>query len=118
MPIVKTLQDRFEKFTAKTPPDVTGSRYAASKDIAIPRYLEGSATMAAIVELVRNILTSEGVPPAQHGVYYAFAQKARKAAFSHSGKSLSMFIDGLKAEFTAKGCDPAILDKIATLIAG
>ncbi len=114
----KTLQDRFEKFTAKTSPDVMGARYAASKDIALPRFLEGSSAMAAIIELSRNILETAGVPAGQQGVYFAFAQKARKAAWSHSGTTLQNFIEGLKAEFVAKGCDPAVLDKIAALIAG
>jgi len=33
MPIVKTLSDRVEKFKAKTPPDQTGTRYGAVKDL-------------------------------------------------------------------------------------
>ncbi|RLE83623.1 MAG: hypothetical protein DRJ67_11870 [Thermoprotei archaeon] len=118
MGITKTLQDRFEKFTAKTPPDVTGTRYANSKTIALPRFLEGSSAMAVIVELTRNILESSGVPAGQQGVYFAFAQRARRIAFSHSGDTLTKFLEGLKAEFVSKGCDPAILDKIASLITG
>jgi len=118
MPITKTLQDRFEKFSAKTPPDVTGARYAASKEIALPRFLEGSSAMAVIVELTRNILETAGVPAGHQGVYFGFAQRARKLAWSHSGDTLAKFIEGLKAEYVAKGCDPAILDKIAALIVG
>jgi len=118
MPLVKGLKERFEKYTVKTPPDITGARYAASKTIAVKRQLAGAGPIAEIIELTRNILESKGVPAGQHGVYYAFVEKIRKAAFSHSGTTLSNYIAGLKASFTQKGCDPTVLDTLAKLIVG
>jgi len=118
MPIVKTLADRVEKFKAKTPPDQTGTRYGAVKDIAVARYIEGSGVMAAVRERVRNILESEGVPAGFHGVYYAFAMKLASKALSHEGPELEAIASGLKQWFVAKGADPAVLDKIANLIVG
>ena len=118
MPLVKGLKERYEKYTAKTPPDITGARYAASKTIAVKRELAGAGPIAEIIELTRNILESKGVPAGQHGVYYAFVEKIRKAAFSHSGATLTSFVAGLKATFAQKGCDPAILDVLAKLIVG
>jgi hypothetical protein len=118
MPLTKGLKERFEKYTAKTPPDVTGTRYAASKTLAVKRQLAGAGPIAEIIELTRNILESKGVPAGQQGVYFAFVEKVRKAAFSHSGTTLSNFVAGLKALFAQKGCDPAVLDVLSKLIVG
>jgi len=118
MPIVKTLADRVEKFRLKTPPDQTGTRYGAVKDLAVGRFIEGAGVIAAVRERVRDILEREGVPATDHGVYYAFAFVATSKALSHSGAELDAIIAGLKAKYTAKGADPAILDKIANLIVG
>jgi len=118
MPIVKTLADRVEKFKAKTPPDQTGARYGAVKDVAVTRYIEGSGVITAVRERVRNILESKGVPAGFHGVYYAFAFKLASKALSHEGPALEAIAEGLKQMFIAKGADPAILDEIANLIIG
>ncbi|RLG76830.1 MAG: hypothetical protein DRO14_03220 [Thermoprotei archaeon] len=118
MPIVKTLSDRVEKFKAKTPADQTGTRYGAVKELASGRYIEGAGIITAVRERVRDILEREGIPASDHGVYYAFAFKAVSKALSHSDTELETIIEGLKAWFTAKGADPAMLDKIANLIVG
>jgi len=118
MPIVKTLSDRVEKFKAKTPPDVTGARYGAVKDLAVGRFIEGTGIIYAVRERARNILEREGIPSTLHGVYYAFVQKLVKLALSHSGPTLEAEAEGLKQEFISKGCDPAILDILANLVIG
>jgi len=118
MPIVKTLSDRVEKFAAKTAPDRVGTRYGAVKELASSRFVEGAGVIAAVRERVRDILESQGVPAALHGVYYAFAFKLATKALSHYGAELEKIANGLKAWFTAKGADPAVLDKIASLITG
>jgi len=116
MPLVKTLQDRINKYAAKTAPDRVGTRYGAVKNLAINRYIDGISFTRTIVERARSILETEGVPAAFHGVYYGFVQQLAKFARSHFGKELDDIIAGKKAEFVAKGCDPAILDKLANLI--
>jgi len=118
MPLVKGLADRVQKYVAKTPPDITGARYAASKPLAVRRHAAGAGAIAEAIELARNILESKGVPAGQQGVYYAFVEKVRKAAFSHTGTTLGNYIAGLKALFAQKGCDPAILDILSKLIVG
>jgi len=118
MPIVKTLADRVEKFKAKTPPDQTGTRYGAVKELASGRFIEGAGVIAAVRERVRDILEREGIPASDHGVYYAFAFKCASKALSHSGVELAAVVEGIKAWFVAKGADPAVLDKIANLIVG
>jgi len=118
MPLTKGLKERYEKYTAKMAPDIVGTRYAASKTIAVKRQLAGAGPIAEIIELTRNILESKGVPAGQQGVYFAFVEKVRKAAFSHSGTTLSNYVAGLKALFAQKGCDPTVLDVLSKLIVG
>jgi len=115
VPIVKTLADRVESYKAKTAPDRVGTRYGAVKELAVNRYIGGVGSIVAIREIVRNILESNGVPASAQGVYYAFAFKLASKGFSHSGKEFDDIVAGLKAWFTAKGADPAVLDKIASL---
>lgn len=116
MPIVKTLSDRVEKFKAKTAPDRVATRYGAVAELAQKRYLEGVAGLRSLVDLAKKILESEGVPPGQEGVYFAFVLKAASKAQKHVGATLQRFIEGLKARFVGLGADPAILDKLAKLI--
>jgi len=118
MPMTKGLRDRFEKFTGKTPPDVTGSRYAASKAMAVARAWEFASPVGEVVELARDVLEAEGVPAGQHAVYYAFVQKVRKAMFSHRWTTLSKIVSGLKSYFVQLGADPALLDKLSKLMVG
>jgi len=119
VPITKTLRDRTEKFTAKTPADQTGARYGAVKEIAVGRFIDYASSIVEFRELVRNVLEAEGVPAGQQGMYYAFAQKLRRYAFSHSGDPLKAIVNGLISDFsTGKGADPAILKKIAAMILG
>lgn len=119
MPLVKGLRDRVEKFTAKTPADQTGTRYGAVKDIAEGRFIGFASSIVEFRELVRIVLEKEGVPAGKQGVYYAFAAKLRKYAFSHSGATLEAIANGLIADFTiGKGADPAVLKKIATMVLG
>ncbi|MEM1522101.1 MAG: hypothetical protein QW407_03310 [Thermofilaceae archaeon] len=116
MPLVKTLADRYLKYTRKMVPETTGARYGASKDIAVVRLIEGAGVMAGIRELARQIIETEGVPAGQQGIYFAFVQKLRKYAFSHSGSTLANIVQGVTAEFVAKGADPAILEKLSSLV--
>jgi len=117
VPIVKTLADRVQKFSVATAPDRVGTRYGAVKDLALARYGDGASVIATVREMARNVLVTAGVPPAQQGVYFAFAMKLASKAMSHTGPALDKVIDGLKAWFVAKGADPAILDKLAKLVA-
>ncbi len=105
MPMVRGLKERAEKFSAKMVPEQTGARYGAVKSIAVGRFIAGASA------------TRE--PAGQYGMYFAFIQKVRSAAFSHGGDTLKKIIEGLKQDFTvSKGADPAILDKLAKLVVG
>jgi len=114
--IVKTVTDAYTKFSKKTAADRVGTRYGAVKNIAVDRYLDNVNPFVIVREIVREILESEGVPPAQHGSYYAFAFQLVSKALKHSGESLKRSATGLKAKFTTLGLDPAILSKIAAVL--
>ena len=114
--IVKTVTDAYTKFSKKTAADRVGTRYDAAKSIALDRYLDNVNPFVVVRETVREILESAGVPPAQHGSYYAFAFQLVSKALKHTGDSLKKSATGLKAKFTTLGLDPAILDKISAVI--
>ncbi|MEO2151436.1 MAG: hypothetical protein ABGW50_02110 [Thermococcus sp.] len=117
MPIVKTLRDRVEKYSAKFDANVIQNRLTQVESLAKARYTEAVATFTAIRELVRKILESAGVPAGQHAVYYSFAFKIASKAQKHELTTLTNTIEGLKAYWVAaNGADPAILDKIANLV--
>lgn len=115
MPRVVSFQERYQHFAAKTAPDRVGPRYGASKSLAIQRFIEGSSKRVSVRELVRNILDTAGVPAGQWALYLSFAQKASMFAESYSGETLKKRLDGLKANWVARGADPAILEKIMSV---
>jgi len=117
MGLVKSLSDRVSFFTASMDPARVGKRYGNSKEIAVARYPDAMSAIVATREAARNILESNGVPAGMQGVYYAFVAKLVSYAYSHTGESLDKLRAGLKAWFVAKGCDPAVLDKLVTLVA-
>ncbi len=119
MPIVRTFADAREKYVTKYDGANVTARLTAVGEIKNRRYQAGSSTIYNIVETVRGILESSGVPALAHGMYYAFAQKITKLTFSHSGATLSQMVSGLKAQWvTAYKADPAILDKIILAVLG
>jgi len=83
------------------------------------RYEAGASVMYDVVERVRGLLDSLGVPAPLHGVYYAFAQKLASKTFSFSTATLQNYASALKTEWvTAHGADPSILDKIINIVLG
>jgi len=119
MPGVKDLRERTDKFIAKTAADRVGTRYGAVKDLAVGRFTSYASSIVEFRELVRNLLNKEGVPAGQQGAYFAFAMRLRSKAFSHQGTTLKDYVNGIIQDFTTgKGCDPAILKKIASMLLG
>ena len=120
MPFVRKIADRLEKYNIKYPDATTmTSRLTAVKSIMDLRYQAASSPIVNVVDIVRGIIESEGVPTGLHALYYAFGQKVAAAMFSHTGATLNKEIVGLKNMWvTAYGADPKILDKIVTAILG
>jgi RecJ-like exonuclease len=116
MPIVKSAGDMAQMFSAKTAPDRVASRYDAAKDIAITKYINYATPFRMLVERVREVLTDLGVPQGRWGVHIAFAEVLLRLARATKGRLPDAVVAGVKSEYVAKGADPAVLDKIATLV--
>jgi len=116
MPYVVPLGEQIQRFSAKTAPDRVGTRYEAAKSIAIARYIDNHAPFSVLVDLIKDILASKGVPSGMYGIYIAFGEQLLKKAQKHVGGTLDKAVLGLKQKFVAKGADPAILDMIANLV--
>jgi hypothetical protein len=115
--MVKYADDMYAKFTGKTAPDRVGTRYEAAKDFATKLYAANALSVRSVVEKVRSILSANDVPIGVWGVYIAFAEKLAVKALSYGGVVPTAVVEGFKTEYTLKGADPAILDKIALLFA-
>jgi hypothetical protein len=120
MPLVRKIADRLEKYNIKYPDAATQTaRITAVKPIMDLRYQAASSPIVNVVDTVRGIIESAGVPSGFHGIYYAFGQILAKLMFSHSGATLNKEVVGLKNMWvTAYGADPAILDQIITAVLG
>jgi hypothetical protein len=120
MPFVRKIADRLEKYEIKYPDATTmTARITAVKSLMDLRYQAASSPIVNVVDIVRGIIESEGVPTGLHALYYAFGQILAKLMFSHTGATLNKEIVGLKQMWvTAYGADAAILDRIVTAILG
>ena len=116
MPIVKSVQDAYLKYTAKTAPDRAGARYDAAKNVALPRYLGGVNPFTVVREIVRNVLGRFGIPPAKSGAYYAFGFEITKASLAHRDQALKKVVAGLEAKYVTLGLDPTVLKEIEKTI--
>lgn len=119
MPIVKRIQDMYEKYTAKYSGDNVTATFTAVRDLMYARYEGAVSTIYNVVEVTRDILSQEGVPTGLWATYMAFAQMLARLTFSHKAKTLQAEISGLKNYFiTAYKADPAILDRIVEAVLG
>lgn len=116
MPYVKSFDQRYEKYKAKTAPDRVGTRYEAVKDLAVSRYREGIIPIVSVRELARNVLDSNGVPAAQWGMYLAFATKLASLKQKYSGSTFAARANGLAQNFVVRGADPEIISALASLV--
>jgi hypothetical protein len=116
--IVKYATDMTDMFSKKVDPTRVGTRYDKSKDIAGRKYAANGLAARTVIETVRGILSENDVPPGKWGVHIAFALKLWKIATTFITKVPSNIVDGFIKEYTLKGADPAILDKISGLIVG
>jgi len=119
MPIVKRFQDMKAKYEKKYDGANVTTRLTAVKTLMDSRYEGAVSSIYNIVETVRDILSSEGVPTGQWAPYLAFGQILGKLMYSHSNVTLQKEVSGVKSYFvTAHKCDPAILDKIIEAVIG
>jgi hypothetical protein len=116
MPITKSAGDMAQMFSSKTAPDRVAARFDASKSIAITKYINYGTPFRMLVERVREVLTDLGVPQGRWGVHIAFAEALLRIAKATKGRLPDAVVVGVKNEYIAKGADPAVLDKLATLV--
>ncbi|MEM0261480.1 MAG: hypothetical protein QW733_02010 [Desulfurococcaceae archaeon] len=116
--LVKLATDMVSKYTGKMAADRVGSRYGAAKNIAISKYNANAMKFRNVIETVRGILSQSNVPPGLWGIYIAFAEKLASKAWSYAGVLPDTVVNGFIQEYSLKGADPAVLDKLASIIVG
>jgi len=119
MPLVRTPQRRFEKWSNKYVPETVSARFSQVETEAKERAQEGLIIFANLDFEVGAVLDKHGVAGPDRAKYLAFARKVMRAAMRISGKALDNVALGLKSYFvTAYACDPTICDEIINLILG
>jgi hypothetical protein len=119
MPLPKTGQNRFAKYSAKFDPTTVGTRFAQVREIALARAQEGLIAYASMQDLVKPILDNHGVAGTQRALYLGFANKLMKHVGRATGDAGVKLANGLKSLYvTAFGADPRILDEIIQVVAG
>lgn len=118
MPVVKDMSERYAKYSAKQTPERVGARYGASKPIATSRFIDGIASVRPLVDLAKKVLDNLGVPAGQYGIYISFVEYIAKRAVSYGSKTFDARVLGAKANWTARGADPAVLDAMVNLVRG
>jgi len=119
MPTVKSLVDMHRKYDIKYDGTNVTTTFTAMKPLMEVRYEAGSAVIYNIVERVRDILSSEGVPTGLWATYLSFAEIIARMTFSHKDLTLQKEISGIKAYFTtAYKADTTILNKIVQAVLG
>ena len=119
MPMYKTGQARFAKYSAKYDPTTIGSRFTQVADVAKARAQQGLIMWASVQDIVRPILDKYGVAGPDRAKYLGFANKLLKHVSRSSGESATAISSGLKSFYvTAFAADPAILDEIIQVVAG
>jgi len=113
------LVEQFEKYRTKYSGDNVRLALTAVADLMGIAYQAGSSGIYDIVERVRGLLDSEGVPSPLWAKYLSFAQRLLSKSYSYGGKTLLAEAAALKQEWvTAFKADPAILDAIVNLVTG
>ena len=119
MPMYKTGQERFAKYSAKYDPTTIGTRFGQVADVAKARAQQGLIMWASVQDIVRPILDKYGVAGPDRAKYLGFANKLLKHVSRSSGESATAVASGLKSFYvTAFAADPAILDEIIQVVAG
>lgn len=118
MPTVRDMSTRYDKYSLKQTGERVGSRYTASKSIAVSRYIDGIASVRPIVDTVKKALDASGVPAGQYALYLSFAQYVAKRMVSYGGATLDNRVLGAMANWTARGADPAVLEKVVNILRG
>ncbi|RLF82411.1 hypothetical protein DRN38_00125 [Thermococci archaeon] len=119
MPLVRSGQERHEKWVAKYNPTVVSTRFTDVESVAKARAQDGLGIYADLDIRIGSILDQHGVTGPDRAKYLAFARKVQKAALRVSGAALNTQVLGLKQYFiTSYKCEEPILDAILQGIIG
>jgi len=109
---------RIKKWSAKFDPDTIRNRFSQVKDIAYDQAEEQFANLVAFEKDVKHRLNELGVPVIQIPWYLNVARQIYRAMQRHTGKTLEAEIKVVKATWTARGLDPAIIDEVTKIMVG
>jgi hypothetical protein len=119
MPLYKTGDDMFTKYSAKYNPTVVSTRFTDVKETALKRAQAGLTATATIREGIRKVLDTHGIAGGTRATYLAFGTKLWKHVNRQKETCVTPIKNGLVAYFkTAYGLSETILNAVATAVLG
>lgn len=119
MPIPKSPQRRYAKWSSKYVPDTVSARFSQVETEAKERAQEGMIPYANLDFTIAPVLDKNGVAGPDRAKYLALARKVAREADRLTGRALDNVVLGLKSYFvTAYGLDPTIADEVIQAVIG
>jgi hypothetical protein len=113
--MVKSAEYRFRKYGAKFDPTVVSARFTALKDIAVEQTQSQQATLKALEDEIKKILSSHALPT-WHNIPYLNAGRAMyRKSRSFTGPTFENEVLAIIEGWASKGLDRDILVEIAGL---
>ena len=109
---------RVRKYELAVIPDNVRAKFEALKPLMLDGQEEAQSLLTDMEKAVREVLDDEGIIGNFRIPYLNFARALFRATGHQGGVALQKVATAEKAKFTQLGCDPAILDKIISIVIG
>jgi len=113
--MVRPAGVRIRKYAQKFDPTVVSARFTAVRDLAVEQFQTHAADLEGMEILVKTTISDRVTNPLEVPQYLDFARELYRLTKTHGGRVLVAEANAMKAKWTARGLNPAILDLIVGL---
>jgi len=114
----RSADKRIQAYELGLIPDVVQTKLNAKKNFMVEQEQAMQTALVTMEDRIAEILDNEGIIGNFRIPYLNFGRTLFRAKGHNSGVALQKIASAEKAKWVALGCDPAILDKIATVVIG
>lgn len=114
----RSADKRVRKYELTVNGDIVKTKFDALKDFMVEQQQSQQALIESMETAVRAILDKQGIVGNFRVPYLNFARRIFAAKGSQTGAALAKIVSAEKAKAVALGLDSAVLDEIASVVAG